>query len=148
MSSRPVKTAQQANANWKAAMASPTTSAKYTQGVNAVTESPNAKAASPEAQAKYLRKVTDAVQSGRMAQKNSAVGVQKWKDAASKGAARLSTGATNGAQNHMDAATRMQPGWQAARDAANAIPNDGSEQAIAARVLASVREMKRAAGRS
>lgn len=147
-SKRPVKTAAQANANWVGAMQSPTTSAKYTQGVDAVTQSPNHAAASAEAQAKYAAKTQEAIASGRMAAANMAVSVDKWKSATKQGAARLSSGAANAREAHMRAANKMAPGWQAARDAASSIPSDGSEASALAKVAAAMRAMKQAAGKA
>ncbi len=65
----------------------------YRQGIQKVTEAPGLKAA---AQAdKMLARITEAIQSGRWAQKVSAVGLQAWKDAAlQKGAGRIQQGVT------------------------------------------------------
>lgn len=144
----PVKNASQANQNWVTAMQAPTTSAKYTQGVDAVQQAPNALAATPEAMAKYTANTQAAVASGRMASANQAVTVDKWRSAAKQGAARLSSGAANARAAHMAAAQKMQAGWQAARDGANAIPDDGTEASALAKVAAAIRAMKQAAGKA
>lgn len=145
--SRPVKTAAQANQNWLSAMQSPQTSAKYTQGIQGVTVSPNQTAASPEAVAKYANRTAEAVSSGRLAAANNAVPLQKWQSGAQAGAARLSSGAATGKQNQMAAATRMQPVWQQARDAAAAIPDDGSLASASAKVMAAMQAMRQGAGK-
>lgn len=148
MARGPVKTPQQANANWKSAMQSPQTSAKYTQGINSVQTSPNASAASAQAVAKYQAKTQEAVTSGRLAAANNAVPLDRWKSAAGQGAARLSTGAANGSAKQLAAAQRMAPAWQAARDQAASIPDDGSEASALAKVAAAMRAMKQGAGKS
>lgn len=145
--SRPVKTAQQANANWASAMASPQASQKYTQGVQAVTVSPNQMAATPQAVAKYQQATAAAVASGRMAAANNAVPLDRWKQAAAQGASRLASGASNGKQKQLAAAQKMQVGWQAARDAADAIPSDGTLATAGAKVMAAMAAMKQAAGK-
>lgn len=147
-SNRPVKSASQANANWKAAMQSPMASQKYQQGVQAVTVSPNATAATPAAVQKYQSKTAEAVASGRLAAANNAVPLQRWQQAAIAGAARLSSGAANGSQNQLNAATRMQSAWQAARDAAAAIPDDGTLASASAKVMAAMQAMRAGAGKS
>lgn len=144
---RPVKTPEQANANWSARMADQTTQQKFVQGVQSVTESPNAKAASPAAQQKYMNATQNAVTSGRMAARNQAVGVDKWKQATAAGAQAMAAGAARKKQKQLDAARRLSAGWQAARDAAAAIPHDGSTQAALAKVAASITAMKAAAGK-
>lgn len=148
MARGPVKTPQQANANWKSAMQAPQTSEKYRQGINSVQTSPNAAAAAPAAVAKYQQKTQEAVTSGRMAAANNAVPLDRWKGAASAGAARLGTGAANGSAKQMAAAQKMAPAWQAARDQAAAIPDDGSEASALAKVAASMRAMKQGAGKA
>lgn len=148
MAKGPVKNAQQANANWKAGMQAPQTAAKYQQGVNNVSQSPNAAAASPQAMAKYAQNTQAAIASGRMAAANNAVGLDKWKAAANKGAARLSTGAANNAEKHLAHAQKFQSVWQAQRDAAQAIPHDGSVSSAVARVQAAMQIAKQAAGKT
>lgn len=146
-SNRPVKSAQQANANWKAAMQSPQASQKYQQGVQAVQTSPNQTAASPAAVQKYMNRTAEAVSSGKLAAANNAVPLQRWQQAAIAGAARLASGAANGSQNQLNAAQRMQGAWQAARDAAAAIPDDGTTASALAKVAAAMNVMKGAAGK-
>jgi hypothetical protein len=68
-------------------------SQSYIQGVQAVTESPTAKAAAnPQ---KYLAGVAGAVNSGKWANKLNAVTLNQWQQAATQvGAQRLASGAT------------------------------------------------------
>lgn len=146
-STRPVKSASQANANWKAAMSSPQASQKYQQGVAAVTVSPNQTAASAAAVQKYQTNTAAAANSGRLAAANMAVPLQRWQQAATAGAARLASGAANGSANQMAAATRMAPAWQAARDAAAAIPSDGTLSSASAKVMAAMQAMRQGSGR-
>lgn len=143
-----VKTPAEANNNWVAGMQAPQTATKFQQGVDSVSVAPNALAASPEAMQKYQQNTQAAIASGRMAAANNAVGVDKWKAATKQGAARLSQGAANNRAKHLASVQKMAAGWQQARDNAAAIPNDGSEASIAAKVLASVRAMKAAAGKT
>jgi hypothetical protein len=104
-------------------MASTTTQNKYKQGVAAVTESPMAKAATPEALNRYTQSVQNAVQSGKMARALNAVSLTTWQQAAAgRGAANLANGATKSRAKVDAAMQRMQPVWQAMRDAASSIP--------------------------
>lgn len=86
----PMPTSQQAAANWKNGMANST--AKLTAGVNAVTESPTAKAA--RRIDAYLAGVQRAVQSGKTQAALNAVTVDQWKTAMlTKGVQRVASGA-------------------------------------------------------
>lgn len=68
---------------------------KITAGINAVTESPTAKAA--KAADKYASGCAEAASSGRFAQRCNAVSLQDWRDAAiNKGLKNLQTGVTQG----------------------------------------------------
>jgi len=147
MATRPVKSASVANQNWANAMASPNTQSKYTQGVQAVTQSPNAAAASPSATAKYATATANAVSSGRLAAANNSVSLSTWQQAATAGATALATGAAKGKARQLAAATKLQGAWQAARDAANAIPSDGTLATAAQKVMASMQAMRAAVGK-
>jgi hypothetical protein len=144
----PVKTAAQANANWKARMADATTKQKFVQGVQGVTVSPNSLAAQPQAIQKYLNAVTDAANSGRLAAGNNRVDVNAWKTATASGADRLASGAAAKANKQLAAAQRMQGAWQSARDAAAAIPHDGTLASASAKVMAAMTAMRSAVGKS
>ena len=76
---------------WSSGMAASVN--KYKEGIAAVTEAPNAKAAA--AQDRYLLGTQEAVASGRFRDGNMAVTLEDWKKAASgKGAQRIAGGAT------------------------------------------------------
>lgn len=65
------------------------------RGVERVTESPTAKAATPEATQKYLQGVQEAVASGRRAAGLNGVSVQDWKNLMlTKGLGRIGSGAS------------------------------------------------------
>lgn len=145
--SRPVKTAAQAQTNWANAMSAPTTAQKFTQGVQGVTQSPNAAAASPQAIQKYANSTAQAVASGRLAAGNQAVTLQQWQQAAAAGAASLASGASKGKAKYGVKAQQLQGAWQAARDAANAIPSDGTVATAVAKVQAAITAMKAAVGK-
>lgn len=82
--------AQKFTDRWAAGMAAAGT--KYKEGVQAVTEAPNAKAA--QAESRYLAGTQEAVASGAYQRGNQAVTLEDWKNAAiTKGAARLAGGA-------------------------------------------------------
>lgn len=86
----PTPTAQQAAANWSRGMSNATE--KIRAGIQAVTESPTAKAA--QATDRYLQGVQQSVASGKMARALNAVTLQDWKNAAiEKGVNRIATGA-------------------------------------------------------
>lgn len=80
----------------------------YKQGIQAVTESPTAKAA--QAQDRWLMGVQRAMETGRFANSLNRISLPQWQAAAiNKGAARLATGAA-AAQDKMTAAmTQLLP---------------------------------------
>lgn len=125
----PVASAQQAAQNWQQAMSNGLTSQKYVQGVNNVSEAPNAKAAAAASQ--YQMGTANAVASGRYAAANNAVPLSAWKSAAVGKASRLATGAQAAAPKYQQAAARMQPVWQGIRDAVSQMPKGGEANAIA-----------------
>lgn len=114
-------------------------------GVNAVTESPTAKAAQnlEKASANYQEAVT----SGRMANKLNAVTLPDWKNAMiAKGVPRIQQGATQGKSNYEKFAAKFYPVAQAASDAAKAMPNNNIEEGLA-RVREVVKRFKQYAGK-
>jgi hypothetical protein len=148
MAGKTVKSAAQIAQNWSAAMQAPTTAQKYAAGVNAVTQSPMAAAATPAAQQKYLASVTAAVNNGHMAAQLNATPLQTWKtNASSTASTSFAKGASKGMPKMTAAMQRMQPGYQAASDAAAAIPNDGTATSISSKVIAAINAMKTAAGK-
>lgn len=139
-------TAAQMAARYAAGMAG--AAQKYTDGVNAVTESPTAKAATPEAQALYLRNIQESVSSGRRAAALQNVSLQQWKDAAvKKGANRLASGAQAALPKVQAFFQNWAPVFAQASQAAAAIPNDGSIETALAKVRASITVMRQAAGK-
>jgi len=86
----PMPNAQQAAANWSRGMSNSTE--KIRAGINAVTESPTAKAA--QATDRYLQGVQQSVASGKLAASLNRVTLQDWKTAAiEKGVNRIAAGA-------------------------------------------------------
>jgi hypothetical protein len=84
--------AEEATKRYLDGVGSANAKAKYQAGVDAVTDSPMAKAAA--ADQLYLDKVRESVESGRRARALMAVPLQRWKDQArNKGAERLAGGA-------------------------------------------------------
>jgi hypothetical protein len=148
VSSHTVKSASAILQAWQNAMASPATAQKYTAGVNAVTDSPTAKAASADAQQRYIQGTQAAVSSGRMASALNAVSLSQWKQQATNvGASRLASGAQKGASKYQAALQKWQPIYQQASDAAAALPKGGFANAQA-RWSAAVQVMMTAAGSS
>lgn len=143
-----MKTAAQMVANWQKGMQNPATVQKYKDGINGTQVNPMALAASATAQQKYLNNTSSAVSSGRMAAKLNSVPMEFWKSqAVNIGANNLTMGANKGLSKATAFFNRFAAVYQQASDAAKAIPNDGSEAAISARVLAAIRVMKQAAGK-
>lgn len=141
---RPVKTAQEAADNWAAAMAGATTA--YTKGVQAVTESPTAKAA--KNLAKYQMNTAKAVASGRMAAALNAVTLSDWQQrAVQKGANNLASGAAASKGKFLAKAQSKQATWQQQRDAVESMPSGGTANAMA-RIAKSMQIAKQAAGKT
>jgi hypothetical protein len=144
-----VATAEMAATNWAAGMGSASAVTKYKQKIQAVSESPMAKAASPAAQQKYLNRTQLAVSSGRMAQRLNAVSLSAWQSQAINiGAMNLANGARKGQAKYSAAAQKLQSLWQQQHSAAQAIPHDGSLGSAMARVQAVVQLAMQYAGRA
>jgi hypothetical protein len=141
------KSAQDSAAKWLAAMQAPATSQAYAAGVAAVTVSPTAQAATPQAEQLYLQGVQDAVSSGRRAAALNSVTLQAWQAAASgKGAQRLSSGA-QAAQGKVQAFfTKFAPVFQNIHQTVNAMPKGGMANSLA-RVQTAITLLKQAAGK-
>lgn len=140
---------QNAATAWANAMRSATTKANYIAGVNAVTESPTAKAASPTAQQRYLTATQEAVTSGRMAARLNAVTLQQWQAAAAGiGAQNLSNAATKGAAKVTANFQKNMQVYMNASAAAAAIPADGSVSTAVAKVQAAITAMKQGFGKA
>lgn len=136
-----IPTAAQLVANWKRGMQS--AGAKYTAGVNAVTESPMDKAASPQSRQKYAQSTQQAaVDGGRMETGLRRTTLDSWKRAAAGvGAANLVTGAQKGEPKLAAKAQQLVDAQRAAKDAA------ANATGIAGKVLASVNAMRAAFGK-
>lgn len=140
--------AQTMATNWKNGMSNPATTQKYKDGINNTTVNPMALAASPAAQQRYANATALAVSSGRMANKLNSIDVNYWKtQSVNIGANQLSVGATKGLPKYSQFAQKFAPVFAQASQAAKAIPNDGSDAAISARVLAAIHVLKQAAGK-
>lgn len=131
MASGPVTSAADAATNWANAMASPLTTQKYTQGVSRVTVSPTSSAASAESLNRYVQNTAQAVSSGRMAAKLNAVSLQQWQAAVQAASGNLSRNAAVKKQNQANAAAKLQPVWQAMRNAVQNLPKGGVANAVA-----------------
>lgn len=130
------------------AMKSTQTKDRYKAGIAKVTTSPMAAAATTEAMDAYKRGVEESISSGRRADSLNSASFPDWKQNASGiGADRLQTGAVKGKQKLARKAAALIQGFNDAKAAAMAIPNDGTAAAISARVLAAVNAMKKAAGK-
>lgn len=136
---------QQMAQNWANAMASPTTSQKYTQGIQGVTQSPGAAAATDQALARYQAGCAASVASGKRAA-SLQYSLQSWQQAAiQKGAPRLASGAQMALPKFQAFAQKWAPIYQQASAAAHALPKGGLGNAMA-RVQATISVLMQAAG--
>ena len=138
--------AQQMADRYKRAMQSADTVAKYKEGINSVTESPMAKAATPEAMDLYLRRVQESVSSGKRARKLMEAPITRYKNNALAKADRISSGAVAAMDKVQAHFQRFAPVYQQASDAAKSLPKGGFSEAQA-RWAASTQVMMAAAGR-
>lgn len=123
------KSAQQALAAWKQAMANPQTSQNYVAGINAVTESPMEKAAAAADQ--YQAGVMQAVASGKFAANLRAVPLSTYKqNAVAVGAPRLATGAQKASPKYERFVNKYAPVWAQMQDAAKAVQGTGMGAAV------------------
>lgn len=135
-------------ANWKAAMQNPQTAAKYKAGIQAVTENPMAKAASPEAEQLYLNNVQLSVSSGKRSAKLNAVPMSRWQgNAINIGSTLLSSGASKAIDKVTAHFQKWAPIYQQAHTAVQGMPKGGLVNAMA-RVQAVVQMFMTAAGRA
>ena len=133
-----------ANATAKWARNLGSASQSYKDGINAVTENPMALAAQRADQA--LAGYTEAITSGRWANKMNAIPMETWKQAAIAGAGRLTSGVAKGTPKMQAALTKFAPAYEQAKQAARAITGTG-EAAAAEKMLAARRILKAAAGK-
>jgi hypothetical protein len=125
-----VKSADQINKNWVAAMQSPLAQAKYKAGISAYGGNPMADAASPDATARYLANVQASVSNGKRANALANADPNLWKqNALNVGATGLGTGAVKKSPKQLKAMQRWQPLYQQSSQAAAAVPNDGGMNA-------------------
>jgi hypothetical protein len=141
-----MKTAQQAMANWIAAMGSPNTAQKYKDGINATTVNPMALAASPEAMDAYLAGVQRSIASGKRANSLNQADPAQWKaNAINVGASRLASGAQKAQQKYLKKIAPFAAVWPQMRAAARALPKGGLANAQA-RAAAALQVLMTAAG--
>lgn len=121
-----VKSADQINANWVAAMQSGIAQQKYKDGINRYQGNPMAVAASDASEQKYLAKVQQSVTSGKRNASLMAADPAMWKtNATTIGATGLGTGALKKKAKHLKRMQAWQPVYQQASQAAAAVPDDG-----------------------
>lgn len=137
--------ASQMTAAWVQGMGQ--ASAKYTAGINKVTESPMAKAATAEATARYLDGVQRSVSSGKRERSLMNSPLSTWKqNATSIGAARLMDGARKGQPKYNAAAQKWAPVLANASQAAAAVTGPKSMATAMAKVQANLSVIMAAAG--
>lgn len=139
--------AQQMADRYLQSMKAGSTQDRYKQGIDSVTESPMAKAATQEATDLYLRRIQESVSSGRRQQKLMAVPLQRYKDNAKAKADRLASGAQAASAKVVAHFQRYQPIYEQASNAAKNLPKGGINEAQA-RWRASTEVLMAAAGRS
>lgn len=143
------KTAAQMAAKWGAAMKAPTTRQNYVDGINSTAVNPMEMAASEAATQLYLNKVQQSVASGRRQAALRSASVADWKNnAVNVGANSLSTGATKAANKVQAHFQKWSPIYEQARQAAAAIPKDGTIGGAMAKVQASLQVLMAAAGKA
>ena len=101
-----------------------------TEGVQAVTESPTAKAA--DQSAKYLLNVQRAVDSGKYASRLRGVSLQDWKDKTlSKGIGRIAKGASDAEGDFQDFMAELIPFQERLQEVIDQMPDTSLEDSIA-----------------
>lgn len=144
MAARTVDPGQMAAA-WKAGMGS--AGAKYTAGINKVTESPMAKAATPEAMQRYQDGVMRSIANGKRVASLNASPLSTWKqNATTFGASNLSQGAAKGAPKYAAQAQKWAPILASASQAAAAVTGPKSHGTAVAKVAANLQVIMTAAG--
>lgn len=134
-------------AKWLAALSGSAARQNYVDGINGTTVNPMQLAA--DADQLFLDRVTDSVNSGRRHRALMAASPQKWKEnATGKGASRLAEGAKTAAPAVVAHFQKWDPIYEQARQAAAAIPKDGTTATAMRKVQAAMDVLKAAAGRS
>lgn len=131
-----MRTPQAAADAWATNMAA--AQQKITDGINAVTESPTAKAA--QSLDKYLNGVQNAVQSGRMAKKLNAVSLSDWKTAALAKVSRIGSGAQTAKPKMLKHLAAFLPFVQQVRQNVRQMPNATPSDRIA-RMVANAQQL-------
>lgn len=141
-----MKTAQQAQAAWLAAMGAASTKQKYVDGINGFTGNPMALAATQEAMQAYVDGVQRSVDSGRRAAALNGASVADWKNNATTiGAQRLASGAQKAQAKYLKNIAPYAAVWPQMRAAARALPKGGLANAQA-RAAAALQVIMQAAG--
>lgn len=131
-------------ASYRDSMSSTAAKQKYVKKIQAVTESPMAKAA--DADALFLERVTKSVTSGRRAAKLRATPLARWKDNAIAKVDRLSTGAIQSLDKVRAHFQEWGPAYAEAKAAAASIPAGDLDQSMR-KVRAAVEVLMRKAGK-
>lgn len=125
------KSAQQAADNWAAAMSNGLTAEKYKQGIQNTTVNPMARAAEPEAMARYVANTALAAQ-GRMQRRLMSASQADWKNnALTFGARNLAAGAQKGKAKAVKAFNELAPVWQRQQQEVASMPKGGLANALA-----------------
>ena len=141
-----MKTAQQATANWLAAMGSATTRTNYINGIQGFTGNPMQLAATPEAMQAYLDGVQNSVTSGRRAKGLAQTSAATWQqNAINVGAPRLASGAQKAQGKYNAKIAPYAAVWPQMRAASRALPKGGLANAQA-RAAAALQVIMQAAG--
>ena len=138
------RTPADAAALWSANLAN--AQAKIKQSVTALTDSPMEKAAA--SQDLMRRRLVASIDDGTWAANLRAVPLQSWKNAMlGKGLANMQSGLKDGATKVQAFQQMAAPYFQQARQAAAAIPKDGSDQTALAKVAAALQVMRQLKGK-
>lgn len=139
-------TAATAAANWKAAMASPTTAANYKAGIQNCNVNPMQLAASETAMNAYQAGVLRSINSGKRVNALNSASVATWKtNATTVGVQNLQTGATKGLPKYQANIAPYAAVWPQMKAAAAALPG-GSIAAASAKQKAALTVLMEAAG--
>lgn len=114
-----MRTPQQVADEWAARMQA--SQQKISDGIDSVQEAPTAKAAS--ALDKYLSRVAEAVNSGKMAERLNAVTLASWKQSAKAKVSRVGSGALEAKPKMVAHLTQWLPYVRQVRDQVRAMPS-------------------------
>lgn len=140
--------AQEMAARWKESMKEGKTQKRYQEGIEKVRENPMEKAASPEATELYVRRVQEAVDSGKRERKLLSASFADWKKTAkSVGSQRLASGADKGAAKSDKHFEQWASVYNSVSQEVAAMPK-GTREAAKARVAKAIDLMMDAANRN